>query len=51
MSPEGNLLFYRDLARNGTELWAGPSIIGHGGWDAFKFLFSGGDGIIYAVTK
>jgi hypothetical protein len=30
---------------------ANPSVIGLGGWQAFKHLFSGGNGIIYAVPK
>jgi hypothetical protein len=28
-----------------------PSVIGLGGWSDFDFLFSGGDGIIYAVDQ
>jgi hypothetical protein len=28
-----------------------PSVIGVGGWQNFKFLFSGGNGIIYAVDQ
>ena len=28
---------------------ANPSVIGQGGWRDFKSLFSGGNGIIYAV--
>jgi hypothetical protein len=27
------------------------SVIGQGGWQAMRFLFSGGDGIIYAVNQ
>ena len=27
-----------------------PSVIGQGGWGQFKFLFSGGNGILYAVN-
>ncbi|MEG9437027.1 hypothetical protein JAO29_12765 [Edaphobacter sp. HDX4] len=45
----GRLLFYRDYTRNGTGDVDTPSVIGLGGWAGFKFLFSGGDGIIYAV--
>jgi hypothetical protein len=51
VNPAGRLLFYRDTTQNGTGDVANPSIIGLGGWDAFKFLFSGGDGIIYAVDQ
>jgi hypothetical protein len=43
------LLFYRDRTRNGTGDVSSPSVIGRGGWQQMKHLFSGGDGIIYAV--
>jgi len=46
----GRLLFYRDYTRNGTGDVDTPKVIGLGGWAGFKFLFSGGDGIIYAVN-
>jgi hypothetical protein len=46
----GRLLFYRDFTRNGTGDVDTPKIIGLGGWAGFKFLFSGGDGILYAVN-
>ena len=48
----GDLLFYRDLARDGTISWADdgtPKTIG-AGWGGFAHVFSGGDGIIYAVS-
>jgi hypothetical protein len=35
---------------DGTGNVANPSTIGHGGWDAMDFVFSGGNGIIYAVN-
>ena len=47
----GRLLFYRDLTQNGTGDVSNPSVIGLGGWQNFKFLFSGGNGIIYAVDQ
>jgi hypothetical protein len=47
----GRLLFYRDETQNGSGLVAGPSVIGASGWGEFRFLFSGGDGIIYAVNR
>jgi Tachylectin len=47
----GRLLFYRDLTQNGTGDVSNPSVIGLGGWQAFKFLFSGGNGVIYAVNE
>jgi hypothetical protein len=50
VTQSGNLLFYRDNNQNGTGEVANPSTIGLGGWQNFKFLFSGGNGIIYAVV-
>ena len=47
----GKLLFYRDFHRDGTGDVDTPSVIGLGGWDAFNFLFSGGNGAIYAVDN
>ena len=47
----GRLLFYRDNTQDGTGDVNTPSVIGLGGWDGFKFLFSGGNGIIYAVDQ
>jgi Tachylectin len=46
----GRLLFYRDTTQNGTGDVDTPGVIGQGGWENFKFLFSGGNGIIYAVN-
>ena len=49
---DGNLFYYRDLARNGTAAWANggsPRLIGTQ-WGDFRQVFGGGDGIIYAVT-
>jgi hypothetical protein len=47
----GRLLFYRDASQSGGGDVSSPVIIGQGGWQAFKFLFSGGPGIIYAVDR
>jgi hypothetical protein len=47
----GRLLFYRDHTQDGTGDVNTPSVIGLGGWAGFKFLFSGGNGIIYAVDQ
>jgi len=47
----GQLLFYRDHTRDGTGDVNTPSVIGLGGWQQFKFVFSGGEGIIYAVNE
>ncbi|HEV7912417.1 MAG TPA: alkaline phosphatase family protein [Albitalea sp.] len=48
-STSGELLFYRDTLRNGSGTVANPSVIGAGGWQAFRLLFGGGNGMIYAV--
>jgi Abnormal spindle-like microcephaly-assoc'd, ASPM-SPD-2-Hydin len=42
-------LFYRDRNQDGTGDVADPRVIGLGGWRDFLFLFSAGNGIIYAV--
>jgi hypothetical protein len=49
--PGGQLLFYRDASRDGTGNIGGPAVIGQSGWQDFRFLFGGGDGIIYAVDQ
>jgi hypothetical protein len=46
----GKLLFYRDTNQNGTGDVNTPSVIGQGGWQVFKFLAAGGNGIIYAAV-
>jgi hypothetical protein len=46
----GRLLFFRDKTQNGTGDVANPSVIGQGGWQNMRFLFSGGNGILYAVV-
>jgi hypothetical protein len=48
----GDLLFYRDLAQNGTANWANggqPQQIGTG-WSQVRLAFGGYNGIIYAVN-
>jgi Tachylectin len=47
----GRLLFYRDQTQNGTGDVNTPAVIGLGGWQGMKFLFSGDNGIIYAVNQ
>lgn len=47
----GRLLFYRDSTQGGTGDVDTPSVIGRGGWEEFTSLFSGGNGIIYAVNN
>jgi hypothetical protein len=45
----GDLMWYQHLGReDGTFRWEGPKKVGNG-WGAFTNVFSGGDGIIYAV--
>ena len=46
----GQLLFYRDGTRDGTGDVNTPGVIGLGGWQEFLHLFSGGEGILYAVN-
>ena len=49
----GDLLYYRDEARDGTVRWsfdgAGQKI--GSGWGHFLDVFSGDDGIIYAIAS
>lgn len=47
----GELLFYRDFARDGTGDVDFPSLIGRAGWETMKFVLSAGAGIIYAVDQ
>jgi Tachylectin len=58
---DGHLLFFRDEARDGSERWAlggtgqdlGRAKTPDGadaGWLSFWTVFSGGDGVIYAIT-
>ena len=45
----GNLRWYRHLGRDdGSFRWEGPKKVGTG-WNGLEQVFSGGDGIIYAV--
>ena len=48
---DGDLLWYKDLNRNGAPGWAARSgnKIGSG-WQEMRHVFCGGDGIIYAVN-
>lgn len=45
----GELLYFRDAARNGTGRVANPAVIGLSGWQAYTGLFGGGNGLIYAI--
>jgi hypothetical protein len=47
----GRLLFYRDERRDGTGDVRDPWVVGLGGWQQFRFLFPGSDGIVYAVPQ
>ncbi|MGZ9644658.1 tachylectin-related carbohydrate-binding protein [Bacillus cereus] len=53
VAQNGDLLYYRDLARDGTSRWDHNGVgqrIGQG-WREFQHVFSGGSGIIYAVAQ
>ena len=46
----GDLVWYRHVGRDdGSFSWDGPRTVGEG-WSDFAHVFSGGDGVIYAVT-
>jgi hypothetical protein len=47
----GDLLLYRDATRDGTGDVHTPEIIARGHWDQHKFVFSGGNGVVYFVNK
>jgi hypothetical protein len=52
VDPGGDLLYFRDRARDGTEGWAyggAGQQIGTG-WDGFQHIVGGGYGILYAVN-
>jgi hypothetical protein len=47
----GDLWWYRHVGHDdGTFRWEGPKKVGVG-WGGFEHLFSGGDGVIYAITR
>jgi len=47
--PNGDLMWYRHLGRDdGTFRWEGPRKVGSG-WGEYERVFSGGDGILYAI--
>ena len=61
ITSDGHLLFFRDEARDGSERWAfggtGQDLgraktpdDADAGWLSFWTVFSGGDGVIYAIT-
>jgi len=45
----GRLLFYDDASQSGGSDVSSPKVIGQGVWGQLKSVFSGGNGIIYAV--
>jgi N,N-dimethylformamidase len=52
VTDHGDLLYYRDTTRNGTGSWAeGMGRRIGKGWGDFLEVFSGGDGILYAVKE
>lgn len=49
LKADGSLWWYQHaLYRAGEDAWGGPNQIGVG-WNVFKSIFSGSDGIIYAI--
>jgi hypothetical protein len=48
----GELLYYRDQARDGSQNWAhgGKGQVIGTGWDGFSHIVSGGAGVLYAVN-
>jgi hypothetical protein len=50
IEPNGDLLWYKDTARNGTWGWDPNSGNRIGvGWNVFSQVFSGGNGVLYAI--
>jgi hypothetical protein len=47
----GRLLRYVDASQTGGGDVSSPQVIGQGGWQQFRFLFSGGNNVIYAVDQ
>ncbi|WNZ27075.1 hypothetical protein HJG54_29605 [Leptolyngbya sp. NK1-12] len=52
ITSEGSLKWYKYIGQNGDRTWApgsGSVIPGTSGWQPFKSIFSGGNGVIYAI--
>jgi hypothetical protein len=47
----GRLLYYVDASQTGGGDVSSPQVIGQGGWQLFRFLFGGGNNVIYAVNE
>lgn len=48
---EGNVYWYRDVKRDGSPgSLEGPRTVGTDGWNFYRYVFSGDDGIVYAVN-
>ncbi len=48
---DGDLVWLRHVGQNdGSFRWEGPTKVGTG-WSAYERIFSGGDGVIYGVTR
>jgi hypothetical protein len=45
----GRLLRYTDASQTGGGDVSSPLVVGQGGWQQFRFLFGGGNNVIYAV--
>ena len=50
VTASGDLWWYRDRSLDGGGDVASPRVVGQGGWDGFRTVFSGGHGNIYAVA-
>ena len=46
----GDLVRYKDFDQNGISEVANLGVAARGDWEQYRFVFSGGNGIIYAVT-
>lgn len=48
----GDLVYYKDLARNGVAQWSNNGVARtiDTGWDKYIDVFPGGDGVLYAIT-
>ena len=50
VTTSGDLWWYRDRTLDAGGDVASPRVVGQGGWDGFRTVFSGGHGNIYAVA-
>lgn len=50
VTPDGRLWWYRDRSADGSGDVTGGRVVGEEGWNTFRSVFGGGDGVIYAVS-